>query len=122
MLPFLSLFALRSGSGGGGAARSRRSSGLAFRRCRCFTVSRRIRRLRGGLVALGCVVIHIPPSAFELNGGRGDESLYLALAGGAFLLVRSAEALNLLKLMSALFAAILVERHGFLPRRTYSTG
>jgi hypothetical protein len=48
-------------------------------------------------------------------GGRGgDEALDRAVADWAFFLIRGAEALNLLKLMAAIFAAVFVKGHWFL--------
>jgi hypothetical protein len=48
-------------------------------------------------------------------GGRGgDEALQRAVADGAFLFVRSAEALDFLELMTTIFAAIFVKGHLFL--------
>jgi hypothetical protein len=48
-------------------------------------------------------------------GGRGgDEALDRTVADGAFFFIRSAEALNFLELMTAVFAAVFVKGHWFL--------
>src|SRR5579872_52347 len=71
------------------------------------------RAVRGGLhrAALFGVVADVPPGAFELNGRCGEQALHLAVTLGALLDFGSAEALDLLKLMTAFFAAVFVKRH-----------
>jgi hypothetical protein len=46
-----------------------------------------------------------------VHGRRGDQALDLALANRTFLLVRRAEALDLLKTVAACFAAVFIKRH-----------
>jgi hypothetical protein len=49
-----------------------------------------------------------------VGGGGRYQALDRAVADGAFLLVRSAEALDSLELMGAIFAAVFVKGHLFL--------
>ena len=49
-----------------------------------------------------------------MGGGGRDQALDRAVADGAFFLVRGAEALDFLKLMAAIFAAVFVKGHWFL--------
>jgi hypothetical protein len=48
-------------------------------------------------------------------GRSGDEPLYRTVTNGAFFLVRSAEALEFLELVSTIFAAVFVKRHEARP-------
>jgi hypothetical protein len=94
---------------------SRRRTPLArLRAVRLRPVRRRLHWPR----LLRSVVIHIPARSLELNRRRGNHPLHFTVARWALFLFRSAEALDLLKLMSALLAAVFIKRHSDVPRES----
>lgn len=73
------------------------------------------RRLGGGLTALGCVVVHVPAGALEMEPGRCQWALKHAVALGTFNLRLGREVLDFLKTMATLRTAIGIERQGSNP-------